>query len=495
MARLLRQERLSLEVANKRALILTAPDYTDDRGLFVQNYWPVVAIILERYTPAGVAGVEAVRLHLGEATPPLVLPVVHGANKSEYKIALFGEFDLRLRPATLATNQLVRLQVAGTEIPVLAQADLLATLDLQEIELNVPVVSAWLRHLVLRTSDLRSSAEAWPRPDVLGRIGALAEELGNSQLSNQIYRVVRGLTPYRRTLSARGVGTRIIVPAPLTTQPRGSGSPWLDRQAISLVSFRDTLESIFSTSVGPPPEVSKRQLVLHARREKTYDAYHNTTLEGYRISRDKSDAVVNGAAIPTTVSETERIAMMAVRGYSHAFDRVITLVDEGSPSPIDASLIIDLYAALFRPSVDEGYVKPQDLSGWRTSAVGLAGGWRHVPPNAKKVADLIEGLTNFLRDDRSSPLTRAVLAHLEFVTIHPFLDGNGRVARLLMNYTLLTGGYPWVTIRSDERTPYFRALERAQVEDDVADLARFLAHHLTEATRELTSRTPPKRRR
>nr|WP_309672294.1 Fic family protein [Gemmatimonas sp.] len=55
-------------------------------------------------------------------------------------------------------------------------------------------------------------------------------------------------------------------------------------------------------------------------------------------------------------------------------------------------------------------------------------------------------------------ISRAVLTHVEFVTVHPFLDGNGRLGRLLMNYALLDAGYPWVTIRSDENRPCFQAL-------------------------------------
>jgi hypothetical protein len=186
VARVLRHERLVLDVANKRAVILTTPDRTDERGLFVQNYWAVVATVLERYAPAGVAGVEAVRLHLGEAAPPLALPVVHAASKSEYRIVLFDDFELRLRPAPLDADRLVSLAVAGTPVPALGPADLLGTLDLEEIEVNVPVVSAWLRHLALRTADLQAAVGIWRRPVVLGRIGVLAGELGNAQLAQQI---------------------------------------------------------------------------------------------------------------------------------------------------------------------------------------------------------------------------------------------------------------------------------------------------------------------
>ncbi len=122
---------------------------------------------------------------------------------------------------------------------------------------------------------------------------------------------------------------------------------------------------------------------------------------------------------------------------------------------IDETLILDLYVELFRPSVDAGIVTEGDLRGWRTINVGLAGGWRHSPPAHGKIPSLIAGLVEFAATTELRPLTRAVLTHLEFVTIHPFLDGNGRLGRLLMNYALLSPGYPWMAIRSDEKQPYF----------------------------------------
>ena len=72
------------------------------------------------------------------------------------------------------------------------------------------------------------------------------------------------------------------------------------------------------------------------------------------------------------------------------------------------------------------------------------------------------------------PITRAVLTHWGFVHIHPFMDGNGRLARRLMSYMLGGSGLPWTTIRVEERLTYFRALTRAHVQDEFAPLAEFL---------------------
>ena len=491
VARVLRTERLVIEVANRRIWILTEPTRADERGIFLQNYWAVVDELLRGWTPAAVLGIPAVQLHLGETAPPTILPIVQGANRSRYAIEIFDEFRLHLRPGTVAPEHIVRLPAQNGEVSVLSPADLLMTLDVQELELGLEPVSAWLRHLVIRTPELDAALAARPRTLVIARVGDLAKALGNRALAEQIDNAVQAITPHPATASATGIGTRIMVPEVLTSLPRGTGHPWLDRQIMTLERFRWVLEEQLDARVGSPPQLTVGRLVGNARQAKQYDAYHNTTMEGYRISREVSDAAVKGTPPDGPMTSQEQLrAIMAVQGYSRAFDLVIDLVRQDSSQPIDEGLILDLYGALFRPSVDAGTVTAADLRGWRTINVGLAGGWRHSPPSAAKVPSLLRGLSDFAGRTELRPLTRAVLTHLEFVTIHPFLDGNGRLGRLLMNYALLAAGYPWVTIRSDEKHPYFSALERAQVDADVQPLGDFLALHIAQAVSAATDGGP-----
>ena len=71
------------------------------------------------------------------------------------------------------------------------------------------------------------------------------------------------------------------------------------------------------------------------------------------------------------------------------------------------------------------------------------------------------------------PFVKALILHLEFVTIHPFFDGNGRLGRLLMNLLLLANKGPWLTIPAEQRIPFFQAIERAQVDGDIAPYLAF----------------------
>ena len=80
-----------------------------------------------------------------------------------------------------------------------------------------------------------------------------------------------------------------------------------------------------------------------------------------------------------------------------------------------------------------------------------------------------------LLENESHPGVRAVLGHFIFVYIHPYMDGNGRIGRFLMNAMLASGGYPWTVIPVEERDNYMNALESASVDQDIKPFAEFVA--------------------
>jgi Fic family protein len=72
-----------------------------------------------------------------------------------------------------------------------------------------------------------------------------------------------------------------------------------------------------------------------------------------------------------------------------------------------------------------------------------------------------------LGESQKHPVLTAADAHYDFVTIHPFIDGNGRCARLLMNFVLLKNGYPPAIIPMSRREEYIKSLEKAQTKGDI----------------------------
>jgi Fic family protein len=96
--------------------------------------------------------------------------------------------------------------------------------------------------------------------------------------------------------------------------------------------------------------------------------------------------------------------------------------------------------------------------------------WESVPDALSTLSDLFES--------ESEPSVRAVLGHWLFGYIHPYPDGNGRMARFLMNAMLASGGYLWVVIRVEDRQHYLKALESASVENDITPFATFIAQRV-----------------
>jgi Fic family protein len=73
------------------------------------------------------------------------------------------------------------------------------------------------------------------------------------------------------------------------------------------------------------------------------------------------------------------------------------------------------------------------------------------------------------------PAVRVVLGHFVFVYIHPYMDGNGRVGRFLMNVMMASGGYPWTVVPLEGRDAYMASLESASVHQDIRPFAQFLS--------------------
>ena len=100
---------------------------------------------------------------------------------------------------------------------------------------------------------------------------------------------------------------------------------------------------------------------------------------------------------------------------------------------------------------------------YRSGAVRIAGS-NHIPPNPLKVPALMDELFAGL-SAIADPIERAAMLHYGIARIHPFADGNGRTARLAMNFVLLAAGYPPISIPTDLRQAYYTALEAADSGD------------------------------
>ena len=99
-----------------------------------------------------------------------------------------------------------------------------------------------------------------------------------------------------------------------------------------------------------------------------------------------------------------------------------------------------------------------------------------IPVSNARVSDNMDALLEWYNNNSQElhPFVRAAILHAEFIRIHPFADGNGRTARLLMNYELIRNGYPSVIIKARDKEGYIKALNHAITTKDVTDLVKII---------------------
>jgi Fic family protein len=249
--------------------------------------------------------------------------------------------------------------------------------------------------------------------------------------------------------------------------------------------MREYITGNFPQPPGLP--VDRERYLKHVDDVYVTDAYHSLSIEGYRVSRELIERVRSGDWNPDNDEEDrQRPDALAARGYWQSHQRVretvariITGENPGAATDADHS---DWYQELFGPSVTAGLLKPADLAGYRTDQVYIRNSF-HTPPRVQAVRECMPVLFDLLQEE-TDPAVRVVLGHFIFVYIHPYMDGNGRMGRFLMNAMLAGGGYPWTVIPVERRDDYMQALEKASVRQNIEPFTAFLAGLVEEALSE-----------
>ncbi|MEO6175343.1 MAG: Fic family protein [Flavobacterium circumlabens] len=259
-------------------------------------------------------------------------------------------------------------------------------------------------------------------------------------------------------------------------------SPYANRIRLMWMQMREDVIKNFPKPPGLPKEPNS--YLKEIDDIFITDAYHSLSIERYRVTPELIAKVSSGKwnAKENEEDRKQRDAM-AARGYYQAFRQVketIKLILQGT----DAGKQVDKdhskwYRELFDPSVAAGILKASDLAGYRNHQVYI-GNSKHTPLNVEAMRDTMPVLFELLEEE-SEASVRAVLGHFIFVFIHPYMDGNGRMGRFLLNAMLASGGYPWTVIPVEKRDEYMQALEKASVDQNIIPFATFLGYLVQEA--------------
>ena len=132
-------------------------------------------------------------------------------------------------------------------------------------------------------------------------------------------------------------------------------------------------------------------------------------------------------------------------------------------TPLTQNFIRTLHKTLLR----EDYMVYSNLpTGVQTSYVIHAGRFEYASPEETPglMSDLVDWYNKAEQEGKLSPVELAALFHYRYIRIHPFEDGNGRIARLMMNYILTRHDYPMVVVRSRKKSEYIEALHQADID-------------------------------
>lgn len=200
----------------------------------------------------------------------------------------------------------------------------------------------------------------------------------------------------------------------------------------------------------PLPDTLVRNLEDWFRIELTYTS---NAIEGNTLTRRETVLVVEKGL---TVGGKLLTEHLEATNHAQALDWIITQIKR-KPINLTAKDVLHIHNVILK-GIDD------DNAGHYRSVPVRISGTTVVLPNPRKVPDLMQEFGEWLATGQGlHPVELAAEAHYRLVTIHPFADGNGRSARLLMNMILLMSGYPAAIIRKRDRLAYIESLEKAQL--------------------------------
>ncbi|MGP0060340.1 MAG: Fic family protein [Beijerinckiaceae bacterium] len=214
-----------------------------------------------------------------------------------------------------------------------------------------------------------------------------------------------------------------------------------------------------------------------AQLQKHYDvelSYTSNAIEGNTLTlRETAEVIEHGITI----------GGKSLRDHLEAVDHYEALLwmreRAAAPTPVDESVVRELHrriVARSQPAIAGIYSQlPRRIAG---SPV--------VVPNPAKIPQLMQDFGQWLKAAPSDPAS-VFEAHFRLTAIHPFGDGNGRTARLLMNLLLIRGGYPPIAVRPEDRKPYLDTLERGSLGEDLQPFQIFMHQRLDATLQEYLS--------
>lgn len=198
--------------------------------------------------------------------------------------------------------------------------------------------------------------------------------------------------------------------------------------------------------------------------------YHSNGIEGNTLTLSETKVVLEGITVggKSVVEHLEAI--------NHR-EAILFLEELISNKEVLSEWNIKNIHGLILKGIDS-----ENAGKYRMENVVISGA-AHIPPKYYEINDLMQKLIMEFKEDWVAyhPVIKATLLHGEFVKIHPFIDGNGRVSRLLLNFELMKHGYPPIIIKKENRASYYDVLDYGHMTYDYGPFIRFVAEQVLES--------------
>lgn len=206
-------------------------------------------------------------------------------------------------------------------------------------------------------------------------------------------------------------------------------------------------------------ELDKRRPLTQGELQRLRDeflieyTYNSNAIEGNTLTLQETALVLEGI----TVDKKPLRDHLEAVGHRDAFLYVQDLVKNNVP--FSENIIKQIHTLVLMD-------RTEDRGVYRRIPVRIMGAY-HVPPDPLFVPEQMENLVaEFAGNKKLNPIERATLFHLKFEGIHPFVDGNGRTGRLILNLMLMQAGYPPINVKYSDRKRYYEAFDSYYRDND-----------------------------
>ncbi|MGN0328980.1 MAG: Fic family protein, partial [Lachnospira sp.] len=192
--------------------------------------------------------------------------------------------------------------------------------------------------------------------------------------------------------------------------------------------------------------------------------YNSNAIEGNTLTLRETDLVLRGL----TIDQKPLKDHMEAVGHKEAFDFVSELVKDNIP--ISESIIKQIHYLVLAD-------KKEDRGVYRRIPVRIMGA-QHEPVQPYLIEPKMEQLLHNFAESKEHIVTKLARFHIEFEGIHPFIDGNGRTGRLLVNLELMKAGFPPIDIKFTDRIAYYNAFDEYHVKHNLSAMENLFAGYI-----------------